>query len=114
MGDKLKSEISFPVEERRMARGSSEYDLVLNYSTALVLAESDLKEANKTIEDLKKMKSNGASIIEAEKKLKNGIVRELKEFVTEPEGTYEEGHNGGINLCVSHINKLDIVSLLKE
>lgn len=106
MGE-LKSEIAFPKEKRKvLGNGSENYQLVLDYSNALILAELEIEEAKNFVEKVVSMKGFD------EDRLKKFITDDLQELVAEPEGTYEDGHNNGIEMCIRIIKKLNFVKIL--
>ncbi len=93
--DDLKSEIAFPKKERKIM--GIDDPLMHSYANALTLAETDLKESNRIISELKSVSNeDGLSITNIENKLKKVIIKELEELVAETGGAYEEGYNGGI------------------
>ena len=106
--EELRSEVAFPKADRAIENKSESL-----YATALELAEIDLKKANEIINKLKFIHDE-LSIANIENKLKKVIIEELKELTAEPEGAYEEGHNGGIEQCISLIEKFDLIILLSK
>lgn len=112
MGE-LKSEVTFPKKNRKiLGNDDKNYDLVVNYSTALILAELEAKEAKEALSTIKSISGEGYDFATFEDKIKMGIGAELKELIAEPEGSYEDGHNAGIEMCISIIKKLDFTKLL--
>ena len=115
MSDKLQSEISFPKENRKvMGNDNPNYQLILNYATTLTAVENALKEANKEIAESKSSASfGGVKILKFDKNFKKAMSTELVELKAEPDTDYDDGFNSAIDLCVDHIKKMDIITLLQ-